>query len=207
VLSQFLLSGLAECGYCGNKLIGVSRRQSWKRRDGEVMSNAYRYYQCESRTNQSVCGYHTRRAPVLEDEVRPAIEHALHERERGAPERTSPRGSGAREREVERLRSRARALERRFEALVADVAKGRLAKDRLYALAREAAEESLAINDALEAAERKAHGGTQGRERDEDVRNLLARWPDLSFDELRAGLRDAVASITVTDEDVRVTLR
>ena len=35
VASQFLLSGLAQCGYCGNKLIGVSRKQSWTRRDGQ----------------------------------------------------------------------------------------------------------------------------------------------------------------------------
>ena len=206
VLSQFLLSGLAECGYCGNKLIGVSRRQSWKRRDGQVMSNAYRYYQCESRTNQSVCGYHTRRAPTLEDEVRAALERALDDRARSAPERTPARGSGARQREVERLRARARAVERRFESLVADVAKGRLAKDRLYALAVEAAGESLAITDALEAAERRANG-SGAREHDEDARRLVAQWPDVSFDDLRTGLRDAVASITVTDDDVRVMLR
>jgi hypothetical protein len=71
VASQFLLSGMAHCGHCGNKLIGVSRKQSWKRQSGEKVSNSYRYYQCESRTNQSVCNYHTRRA--LETEVRAAL--------------------------------------------------------------------------------------------------------------------------------------
>ena len=30
----FLLSGLALCGYCGNKMMGVTRRQAWKRKDG-----------------------------------------------------------------------------------------------------------------------------------------------------------------------------
>src|SRR5439155_11666257 len=58
-VKRFLLSGLAECGHCGNKLIGVSRRQSWKRmRDGSEQEASYRYYQCESRTNQGMCGYH-----------------------------------------------------------------------------------------------------------------------------------------------------
>ncbi|HEX5480591.1 MAG TPA: recombinase family protein [Dehalococcoidia bacterium] len=207
VLSQFLLSGLAECGYCGNKLIGVSRRQSWKRRDGRVMSNAYRYYQCESRTNQSVCGYHTRRAAALEDEVRAALDRAVEDRASTAPDHAPARSGGAHEREVERLRARARAVERRFEGLVADVAKGRLAKDRLYTLAREAAEEALAITDALEAAERRAHGASEAPERDEEVRKLVAGWTDTTFDDLRARLRDAVASITVTDDDVRVMLR
>src|SRR3990172_7846169 len=69
--SRFLLSGLAYCGYCGNKMIGVTRRQRWQRRsDGEVRTALYPYYQCESRTNRSLCDYHTRRAEALEEEVR-----------------------------------------------------------------------------------------------------------------------------------------
>ena len=31
----FLLSGLAQCGYCGNKMMGVTRRQSWRNKDGK----------------------------------------------------------------------------------------------------------------------------------------------------------------------------
>ncbi|HEY7293703.1 MAG TPA: recombinase family protein, partial [Dehalococcoidia bacterium] len=55
---QFLLSGLAVCGYCGNKMIGVSRHQTWSRREGGGQGKAeYRYYQCLSRTNQSTCDY------------------------------------------------------------------------------------------------------------------------------------------------------
>lgn len=30
----FLLSGLAYCGYCDNKMMGVTRRQSWRRKNG-----------------------------------------------------------------------------------------------------------------------------------------------------------------------------
>ena len=65
----FLLSGLAFCGYCGNKMMGVTRRQSWRRKDGNSAQGVYRYYQCQSRNNQSLCGYHTWRAPVLESTV------------------------------------------------------------------------------------------------------------------------------------------
>lgn len=73
-VARFLLSGLAYCGYCENKMIGVTRRQSWQRRsDGEVRSALYRYYQCESRTNRSLCDYHTRRAEDLEEEVHRAL--------------------------------------------------------------------------------------------------------------------------------------
>src|SRR6185312_12958152 len=70
-LRQFLLSGMALCGYCGNRMIGVSRKQTWQRRkDGTQGEAEYRYYQCLSRTNQSMCDYHTRRAADLEEEVR-----------------------------------------------------------------------------------------------------------------------------------------
>ena len=42
----YLLSGLCICGYCGNGLMGVNRRQTWKRQDGSRVKGNYRYYQC-----------------------------------------------------------------------------------------------------------------------------------------------------------------
>ena len=65
----YLLSGLLVCGGCGAKMIGVKRRQGWDRKDGTKMAKSYQYYQCGSRTNQSRCGYHSRRASELEFEV------------------------------------------------------------------------------------------------------------------------------------------
>ncbi len=70
-VSGFLLSGLVVCDNCGNRMIGVSRRQSWTRRsDGSEQVASYRYYQCESRTNQGICSYNTQRADELEEAVR-----------------------------------------------------------------------------------------------------------------------------------------
>ena len=69
----FLLSGLIYCGFCGQddkRMIGVTRRQSWTRRkDGSKAEKQYRYYQCQTRTNQSMCEYHTLRAHEVEDDV------------------------------------------------------------------------------------------------------------------------------------------
>ncbi|MDE3096738.1 MAG: recombinase family protein [Chloroflexota bacterium] len=210
VASHYLLSGLAECGYCGNKLIGVSRKQSWKRRDGKPMSNAYRYYQCESRTNQSVCGYHTRRAADLEEQVRAALAETI--RSGGLPEADEgDAGRAEQAREVQRLRARARAIERRFEGYVAAVTKGRLARERLHELARAAAADRLAIDDLLDAAERRSEVHASAAERRSEralgVVHVLDAWQELPFAELQAGLRDAVARITVTDDCVRVSLR
>ncbi|MHB8376001.1 MAG: recombinase family protein [Dehalococcoidia bacterium] len=211
VTSRFLLSALAECGYCGNRLIGVSRRQSWKRRDGKVMSNAYRYYQCESRTNQSVCGYHTRRAADLEQQVRGALAEAMRAGG-GLPEPADRDDARAgHEREVQRLRARAHTIERRFEGYVTAAAKGRLAKERLHELGLAAAADRLAVDDALDAAEHRLVARTsvaeRRTERERDVARVLETWQEMPFAELQAALRDAVARVTVTDDDVRVTLR
>jgi hypothetical protein len=65
----FLLSGLAYCVSCGNRMMGVTRHQSWKKKDGARMGGTYRYYQCQSRVNQSRCQFHTWRADDLENAV------------------------------------------------------------------------------------------------------------------------------------------
>ena len=70
-VTGFLLSGMVICASCDNRMIGVSRRQSWtRRRDGSEQVASYRYYQCESRTNQGICSYNTQRADELEETVR-----------------------------------------------------------------------------------------------------------------------------------------
>ncbi|MBI4311306.1 MAG: recombinase family protein [Chloroflexi bacterium] len=76
----FLLSGLAVCGQCGNSMIGVTRRQAWRNKDGSRMQGVYRYYQCQSRTNQSVCRYHTWRAPALEEAAIAGVRRHIQER-------------------------------------------------------------------------------------------------------------------------------
>ena len=68
-LEPFLLSGIAYCGYCNNKMMGVTRHQRWRQKSGHRVEKIYRYYQCQSKNNQSICGYHTWRANILEDTV------------------------------------------------------------------------------------------------------------------------------------------
>ena len=61
-------------------MIGVTRRQQWRKASGDTAAATYRYYQSEARTNQSVAGYHTRRADDLEAEV---LSHIRGERQGG----------------------------------------------------------------------------------------------------------------------------
>ena len=80
----YLLSGIAFCDYCGNKMMGVTRRQQWRKKDGERVRNTYRYYQCQSRNNQSVCGYHTWRESELEETVVAQIRSAVENKALGS---------------------------------------------------------------------------------------------------------------------------
>ncbi len=212
VASQFLLSGMAYCGYCGNKLIGVSRKQAWKRASGERVTNSYRYYQCESRTNQSVCSYHTRRAGDLEAQVREALSE-MFAGGNGFPQ-AGDEGAvlAEQEQERDRLRSRLRSIDRRLEGYVDSAAKGRLSKEKMHKLSVSAAGDRLAVEDAIEAAALRiseyvdAAGRKRGRER--DVAKLLDAWDELGFPERQTGLREAIARVTVTDDDaIKITLR
>lgn len=197
VTSRFLLSGIAYCGTCGNKLIGVSRKQTWIRKNGERANNAYRYYQCESRTNQSVCTYHTRRASDLEHEVRGLLaDHATAEDDPAAP---PVDGAG----ELERLRSRARLIDHRIDRAIEAGARGRMTRDKMQRLITAAAGERLAIDDAIDALARRIDGVDRGA----SLAELAAGWDGMRFDDLHAALREAVTRITVGDDAVTLTLR
>lgn len=223
VTSQFLLSGIAHCGYCGNKLIGVTRKQSWKRKSGERVENSYRYYQCESRTNQSVCGYHTRRAGDLESAVRDAIEAALRDGTGFPAAGDAASALAESERERERVESRLRSIDHRLEGYVEAAARGRLTKEKLRQLSVAAARERLRLEDALELIERRierrrerrierptgdrAEPAGRGPGRERDLQRLLEEWAAVRFPDRQNALRDAVSRVTVTDDRVDVALR
>jgi len=211
VTSRFLLSGIAYCGYCENKLIGVSRRQSWKRRDGERISNSYRYYQCESRTNQSICGYHTRRANDLEVEVLSNLSWLLKE---GA---TFPRAGdpaavlAEQQRQCDRLRANLRAIDKRLESYVERAAQGRLQKDVMRKRSLAAATERLTVEESLAATQasiaRQATAAERARTRERDLARLLTAWDELKFPERQRGIHEAVDRVTVRDDAIKLMLR
>jgi site-specific DNA recombinase len=210
VTSQFLLSGIAQCGYCHNTLIGVSRKQTWKRRSGEKVSNSYRYYQCESRTNQSLCGYHTRRADELEECVR--AELALRLADGKSPVAVdAPAAAAEQAAEVEKLRARLRSLDRRLESCIDTAARGRISKQQMHERSLAVAGDRLATEDAIDAAERRLATGVspaaRSRSRDEHMRSLNDTWDGLSFDERQAVIRDAILRIEVLDDGLTLTIR
>ena len=46
----YLLGGLARCALCGQGVFGLTRKRSWKRKNGEKVNRTYRYYECPGGT-------------------------------------------------------------------------------------------------------------------------------------------------------------
>jgi site-specific DNA recombinase len=207
-ISPFLLSGVTYCGYCGNKMIGVTRKQRWHRRsDGALRTAQYRYYQCESRTNRSLCDYHTRRAEELEDEVR----RTLRPR---ANTRTAANGAqavGDAEADIRRLRDRARRLDKRLEECLDSAVSGRLNPDKLKTMALGIAGEQLQLEERLLESHRlaqvRASESERRREREQVLRRLRDEWDTLAFGERKDLIRGILDRIVVKDDGIETVLK
>ena len=210
---RFLLSGLVYCAEGGSRMIGVTRRQQWTRRDGEVASNVYRYYQSEARTNQSVGEYHTRRAADLEAEV---LRH-LSGGEGGAVRPAVLSAGDARGVAAEmavsesRLRSRMRSLDRRLAEALTAVSHGRQSPERLREVAQEIAADYQQTAQELSAIDQRvaAHASEDERRRHQErqLHRLRHDWGQLRFEEQQSLLRDLVEKVVVDDDGVRTVLR
>lgn len=207
--TPFLLSGLVYCGQCGNKLIGVSRHQRWKRADGSEGEAEYRYYQCESRTNQSVCQYHTQRAEVLEERVREVLASLPSASVPTAGDEASLLATT--EAEVRRLRFRLRQLDKRLEQALDATTQGRINRERLRSITRDITQEQLALQDALVAVERRAEeqaeASVRRQQRERALQTLLDGWDRLPLEERQALLREIIDRIVITGESPQIILR
>ena len=208
--SAFLLAGLVQCGHCGNKMIGVSRRQTWRRRSGSEGRASYRYYQCESRTNQSMCAYHTQRAAALEEQVRATL--AGLDGDALLPQAGDEAAVLAEWRqEAGRRQGRLRQLDRRLEEHLSAAARGRISREQLYKLSVATASDRLGLEEALEAIEWKiqeqadASGRRRGRE--QALARLLDGWGTLPMAERQSLLRELVERVVVRDEGMQLLLR
>ncbi len=180
----FLLSGLVVCGYCGNKMMGVTRRQTWRRKDGRRARGVYRYYQCQARNNQSVCEYHTWRASVLEGTALAQLKYAL---QAGAA-RLNGHGSA----EIQAIwDARVKNAERRFVQAVKKAASGEITIEALG--------EHLKQLDATRRSAARA-------ETPLDVFETLEKLDSLDMADRQRFLSQHVARIVVRDESAEVML-
>lgn len=214
---QYLLSGLARCGYCGNMLIGARRRRSAP--DGP---SEYLYYQCQSRASQGRCGYHTRRAEDLERAIREQIAAAVTAAGdasaapgsaatarggAGSPRRDSVQ-PGAGDAGAGDPGARRRTIERELDRMVERRASGQLTAEGLRGITASLAMAYLEAEDEAEALGRRREAARDDADREAALadarRDLAARWDGLEFDQHRALLRHVVAAVVVSDEGVDV---
>jgi DNA invertase Pin-like site-specific DNA recombinase len=183
----FLLSGAVYCGYCGNKMMGVTRRQSWKRKDGRRGAAVYRYYQCQSRNNQSVCEYHTWRAPLLESTVLGQLRVAL-EGQKAHSEEDAPARHEREEAVREMRRSRAKIAERRFLGAIRRAASGEMTLATLGQYL-----------DELDAARAAAESPVL------DPGTVLDTWDSLPIEQRAEFIEENVDKITVHDDTINIS--
>ena len=207
----FLFSGMVFCGRCGNKLIGVSRRQRWTTKAGESHAAAYRYYQCESRTNQNACGYNTQRTAELEASVRARLEGAedgiLRMRRAGNADSYLLDVMS----QVDKIEARIKRTRRQVEELVADAAHGHITIERMRSLGSELAREQEANEADLAAARERLKAHQSEAERRDHLQGLRERvaqeWDALGFEELQTALREIIDRIEVDGPELRLFLR
>jgi hypothetical protein len=189
-------------------MIGVTRKQRWHRRsDGALRTAQYRYYQCESRTNRSLCDYHTRRAEELEDEVR----KSLRPRGRARAALNGTHASDDTDAEVRRIRERARRLDKRLEDCLDSALSGRLSSDKLRVAAFTIAGEQLQLEQRLQESQRlaeaRASEAERRREREQVLRRLREEWDTLAFGERKDLIRGVLDRIVVKDDGIETVLK
>ena len=174
-------------------MIGVTRKQRWRRRsDDTVRSAQYRYYQCESRTNRSLCDYHTHRAERLEGEVRTAL--LSGETSPAVPQA----GDGAAvmaetEAQIRRLRDKVRRLDRRLEQYLDAASAGRISEERLRTLSVGLATQQLELEEGLvesqRLAQQQATEAERRRQREQLLTSLRDDWERQGFAQRQELLR------------------
>jgi hypothetical protein len=187
-------------------MIGVTRKQRWQRSDGTMRSAQYRYYQCESRTNRSLCDYHTRRAEDLENAVHQMIQApaSLH----------GKNGKGTladQELVISRLREKVRRLDKRLEQYLDSAVGGEIDQEKLLAAATAVAAQQMALEAKLEDAGRQvkalATEAARRRHVEEILSTLALGWETMRFEDKQEMLREAVERIDLTDDEIRIIPR
>jgi DNA invertase Pin-like site-specific DNA recombinase len=206
---DFLLAGLLACGECGNHMIGVTRRQSWRRKgDGGRHTVIYRYYQCQSRTNQGICRYHTRRAEQLEASLREALlgngsGPDIVRHHRAGDELGVQRSAGA---DLEQLAKRLKALDARIARVLQNQPRRKQDAALLMKLAGDRIDLEIRRADIEREAARLLTAEERRTARQESLWGLLQRWDNTSFAEAQEILKESVERIDVYDDRLEVRL-
>ena len=211
VKTPFLLAGMVYCGRCNNKMTGMNRSQSWtSKKSGIKNYGEYRYYQCQSRTNQSFCKYNTHKADDLEANVKADLQRYARPENREKLIKNPPQVSDPQSSEQPQLKKMIKSLERRFHSYLDKAAKGEITLDELRELGGEIVRERRMVEDRMNRIWAEARGEITAEQRREatfrDLDDLLARWDSLNFSAKRTLMRNVIDRVVVGDDHIETIL-
>jgi len=210
--TPFLLAGMAYCGYCGNRMIGINRSQTWTRhRDGGRSTGTYRYYQCQSRTNQGICQYHTHKASDLENAVLATIRMHSTPQSREQIEAERPRVSEVSQEEPSSLAKKLKSLDRKLRGLLDQTASDDISLDEFRSRGREIVQQRQFMSQRLALLEAESRGEITAVQRrqflTEELDKLQQQWDSLTLPAKKDLLQYVIDRIVVYDDRVDTSLR
>ena len=207
----FLLAGMVYCGHCGNKMTGMNRRQSWtSKKSGIKRTGAYRYYQCQSKTNQNFCQYNTRKADDLEAEVITELRRLSQPETREKLIKQSSNPAVAQIQQQPQLSKMQKSLDRKFRGYLDQAAKREINIKQLRELGGDVVRERRLLEQRLNLIWAEARGEMTAEQRREftflDLDNLLERFDSLELVTKRSLMRYVVDRVIVHDKHVETVL-
>jgi site-specific DNA recombinase len=210
--TQFLLTGMIYCGYCGNRMIGVNRSQTWTRsKDGGRSTGTYRYYQCQSRTNQGICQYHTRKASDLEETALATLRKYSNPQTREQSGAEPPPVLEPGKEEIQALVTRLKSLDRKFRMILDKAARNDISIEEFRAKGRELNQQRQFLSQRLALMEAEATGEITKEQRRqfilEEMDKLQQQWDSLTLPSRKDLLQYVIDRIVVYDDRVETSLR
>lgn len=195
---SFLLSGLLYCGNCGQRMMGVSRRQSWNTKNGEKRTSEYRYYQCQSRINRNQCAYRTTKAELIEDEV---IKQIRENRPNSADANTDLVDF-----ELENCTSKIRSIDRRYVDYIRMAASGAVPLERIKPALKELEGSKKKLQGRVSVL---LQGGTQLDQAIQHSREKIQKgiWETSEFSDRLEILTTLLLRATIKQGHVHITVR
>jgi hypothetical protein len=192
-------------------MTGMNRSQSWtSKKSGIKHSGEYRYYQCQSKTNQSFCQYNTRKVDELEAAVKADLHRFSRPENREKLISNPLHSSDPQLSEQPQLKKMIKSLERRFRTYLDKAAKGEIPIEELRELGGDVVRERRLVEERLSRIWAEARGEITTEQRRgytfRDLDDLLARWDSLNFSAKRSLMRNVIDRIIVRDDYIETVL-
>ena len=211
---RFLLSGLVICGENGARMIGVTRRQRWARRNGEggaqhlpLLPEPSPHQPIDRRLLHPAAPASWKPRSAATSPGMPLAPCALPSSAPATPRPWPPKPPSPRR----ACAAACRGLQRRLADLLTQAAAGHRRRDGLRDAAHaivadyQEAEEELAALGRRTAAHVSERQRRQHQER--QIERVRHEWDQLPFEEQRALLRDLIEKVIVDEDGVRTVLR